>query len=431
MIVLVNSVGLIKFATALSVASSSISLGFLSHIIMENSYYFHCPLLRFTVTFFIATLLVGNVGAHPSSSSGTHNPCNFPAIFNFGDSNSDTGGYSAVFGQAWPPAGETYFGAPAGRYSDGRLIIDFIAEKLGLPHLSAYLDSIGTNFTHGANFATAASRIRKLNHSVPQGRLSPISLDIQKNEYAQFTTRTQTIRNRGGVFQNLMPRSEYFSRALYTFDIGQNDITSSYNISMTKEEVKDLTSDIFDEFSESIKGIYGLGGRYFWIHNTGPVGCLAYMLDSLQITAGQIDKIGCVKPINDIAQYFNRRLNETVVRLRKELPSSAITYVDVYKVKYLLISKAKKYGFKQPLRACCGHGGKYNYNSKYGCGAKMKVNGTEIVVGSCKNPKVKICWDGVHYTEAANKFVFDQIVDGSFSDPPISLTMACRRPTSY
>ncbi|KAI3862909.1 hypothetical protein MKX03_014865 [Papaver bracteatum] len=393
---------------------------------MENSCYFHCPLLRFAMTFFI---VVGNVGAHHSSSSGTHNPCNFPAIFNFGDSNSDTGGFSAVFGPVVPPAGETYFGAPAGRYSDGRLIIDFIAEKLGLPHLSAYLDSIGANFTHGANFASAASTIRKLNYSVPQGGLSPISLDIQKNEYAQFTTRTQTIRNRGGVFQNLMPRNEYFSRALYTFDTGQNDITNSYNISMTKEQVKDLTSAILDEFSESIKGIYGLGGRYFWIHNTGPVGCLAYMLNSLRITAGQIDKIGCVKPINDIAQYFNRRLNETIVKLRKQLPSSAITYVDVYKVKYLLISEAEKYGFKQPLRVCCGYGGKYNFNSEYRCGAKMKVNGTEIVVGSCKNPKVKICWDGVHYTEAANKFVFDQIVDGSFSDPPISLTMACRRRT--
>ncbi|KAI3846464.1 hypothetical protein MKW92_034519 [Papaver armeniacum] len=406
---------------------------------MEYSY-FHCPLLRFAFHFFLngillplsfvelANLLIGKLTL-PSGTS----PCNFPAIFNFGDSNSDTGGFSAVFGQAWPPAGETYFGAPAGRYSDGRLIVDFIAEKLGLPHLSPYLDSIGTNFTHGANFATAASRIRKLNHSVPQGGLSPISLDVQKNEYAEFTTRTQTLRSRGGVFQNLMPRSEYFSRALYTFDIGQNDITSSYNITMTKDQVRDITSDVLDEFSESIKDIYGLGGRYFWIHNTGPVGCLAYMLDSLLITAGQIDKIGCVKPINDIAQYFNRRLNETVVKLRKELPSSAITYVDVYKVKYSLISKAKKYGFKQPLRACCGHGGKYNYNSKYGCGAKMKVNnGTEIiVVGSCKNPKVKICWDGVHYTEAANKFVFDQIVDGSFSDPPIPLTMACRRPTSY
>ncbi|KAG5604800.1 hypothetical protein H5410_026292 [Solanum commersonii] len=52
--------------------------------------------------------------------------CNFAAIFNFGDSNSDTGGLSAAFGQAPYPNGETFFHAPAGRFFDGRLLIDFI-----------------------------------------------------------------------------------------------------------------------------------------------------------------------------------------------------------------------------------------------------------------------------------------------------------------
>ena len=63
-------------------------------------------------------------------------PCEFPAIFSFGDSNSDTGGYSAAFGQERPPApyGESYFGCPAGRYSDGRLIIDFICIRFFSMH---------------------------------------------------------------------------------------------------------------------------------------------------------------------------------------------------------------------------------------------------------------------------------------------------------
>lgn len=61
--------------------------------------------------------------------------CSFPAIFNFGDSNSDTGGLSAAFGQAPYPNGETFFRTPSGRYSDGRLIIDFI----GIPSTENYL----------------------------------------------------------------------------------------------------------------------------------------------------------------------------------------------------------------------------------------------------------------------------------------------------
>lgn len=50
-----------------------------------------------------------------------------PAIFNFGDSNSDTGGLAA--GIAFPigqPNGQTYFLQPSGRFCDGRLIIDFL-----------------------------------------------------------------------------------------------------------------------------------------------------------------------------------------------------------------------------------------------------------------------------------------------------------------
>lgn len=85
-------------------------------------------------------------------------------------------------------------------------------------------------------------------------------------------------------------------------------------------------------------------------------------------------------------------------------------------------------GFEHPLRACCGHGGKYNYNIHYGCGSKIVVKGKEVVIGkSCKDPSVRIVWDGVHYTEAANKWIFDKIVDGSYSDPPIPLNMACHK----
>lgn len=53
-------------------------------------------------------------------------PCEFPAIYNFGDSNSDTGGISAAFEPIPAPYGENYFRKPAGRDCDGRLVIDFI-----------------------------------------------------------------------------------------------------------------------------------------------------------------------------------------------------------------------------------------------------------------------------------------------------------------
>ncbi|XP_042048629.1 alpha-L-fucosidase 3-like [Salvia splendens] len=355
-------------------------------------------------------------------------PCDFPAIFNFGDSNSDTGGLSAAFGQAGPPAGESFFHGPAGRYCDGRLVIDFIAESFGLPYLSAFLDSVGSNFSHGANFATAGSTIRPQNTTLHQSGFSPISLNVQFYEFNDFKHRSKLVRKKGGVFKRLLPKARVFSRALYTFDIGQNDLTAGYFLNMTTDEVKAYIPDVLGQFKTYVKNIHHLGGRSFWIHNTGPVGCLAYVLDRVPVEPGQIDKAGCADPFNQVAKYFNLKLNETVVQLRKELPSAALTYVDVYSVKYELFTQARKHGFVNPLRSCCGHGGKHNYDLHVGCGAKIKVRGKEILVGKpCKDPSVAVVWDGVHYTQAANKWIFDQIVSGAYSDPPISLKEACHR----
>jgi hypothetical protein len=55
--------------------------------------------------------------------------CEFQAIFNFGDSNSDTGSMSAAFYPATLPYGETFFHEAVGRSSNGRLIIDFIGKQ--------------------------------------------------------------------------------------------------------------------------------------------------------------------------------------------------------------------------------------------------------------------------------------------------------------
>lgn len=56
---------------------------------------------------------------------------NYPAVFNFGDSNSDTGDiFSAGIEALYPPYGEKYFHRRTGRYCDGRLIVDFLSKNL-------------------------------------------------------------------------------------------------------------------------------------------------------------------------------------------------------------------------------------------------------------------------------------------------------------
>ncbi|XP_021292836.1 GDSL esterase/lipase At3g26430-like isoform X2 [Herrania umbratica] len=304
----------------------------------------------------------------------------------------------------------------------------FSTQSLGLPYLSAFLDSVGTNFTHGANFATAGSTIRPQNTTLHQSGFSPISLNVQYYEFHDFLVRSQVVRKRGGVYETLLPKEEDFSNALYTFDIGQNDLTAGYFSNMSTEEVKAYVPDVLNQFQTIIQYIYGQGGRYFWIHNTGPVGCLPYVMERIPVLAGQIDENGCASPFNEVAQFFNLGLKKTVEQLRRDLPLAAITYVDVYSLKYSLISQGRKHGFTQPLRTCCGHGGKYNYNKNLGCGGKISKHGKEVLVGApCKDPSTYVNWDGVHFTQAANQYIFEHIVNGSFSDPPIPLNMACQR----
>ena len=75
------------------------------------------------------------------------------------------------------------------------------ANSLGLPHLNAYLDSLGTNFTHGANFATYASTIELPTSITPAGTFSPFYLYVQFSQFLQFKFRSHLLRQKGKVGQ--------------------------------------------------------------------------------------------------------------------------------------------------------------------------------------------------------------------------------------
>jgi hypothetical protein len=79
----------------------------------------------------------------------------------------------------------------------------YAAKHLRLPYLSAYLDSIGTSFRHGANFATGGARIRRFNTSFFVTGESPFSLDIQIVQFDQFKARTSNLYNHGNIKYHL------------------------------------------------------------------------------------------------------------------------------------------------------------------------------------------------------------------------------------
>lgn len=102
------------------------------------------------------------------------------------------------------------------------------AEEFNLPYLGAYLDSIGTNFRHGANFATGGS-------SILPGGYSPFHLNLQISQFIQFKSRTTTLykqlsRDSESAHWIFVQLRRYFVPLEYHVTLLQSNGNSPYKI---------------------------------------------------------------------------------------------------------------------------------------------------------------------------------------------------------
>ncbi|KAH0467978.1 hypothetical protein IEQ34_003011 [Dendrobium chrysotoxum] len=359
-----------------------------------------------TVLFFSATL--------------TEARCRFHAIFNFGDSNSDTGGFWAAFPAQRGPNGMTYFKKPVGRATDGRVVVDFLAQALGLPFLSPYLQSIGSNFSHGANFATLASTVLLPNTSLFVSGISPFSLAIQFNQMNEFRERVFELGT-----QDKLPSKHIFGKALYTLDIGQNDFTSNL-AAIGIEGVKQYLPQVANQIAWTIKELYNIEGRTFMVFNLAPIGCYPAFLTQLPHNNSDLDEYGCMISYNNAVVDYNKLLKETLQQIQSELQNASVIYVDTHSVKLQLYQHPQNYGLKHGTKACCGSGGgAYNYNPQVFCGNNKKIKGVNVTANACSDPQNYVSWDGIHATDAANKIIANAILNGSYFDPPFPLSHLC------
>ncbi|KAE8819978.1 GDSL esterase/lipase [Hordeum vulgare] len=363
-------------------------------------------------------------------------------LFNFGDSNSDTGSLPAAYGfYLGPPAGRRFFNRTTGRWSDGRLYIDFIgtylpcvqtivrlvpceqssalrmdacaAESLGIRYLSPYLESSGSNFTDGVNFAVAGAAAASNQSAIP------FTMATQVNQFLHFKNRTRELRPLG---QGSMLSEEDFLGAVYSIDVGQNDITLAFLANLTLQEIVADGGPLAAaaaKVEESVRALYGSGARKFWVYNTGPIGCLPQTLALRQRPGDELDAAGCLARYNAAARALNAGLAAACRRLADEYCGSAtVVCTDMYAVKYDLFANHDWYGIERPLMACCGHGGPpYNYVNLKTCGQPTAT--------ACPEGERHVSWDGVHYTEDANAIVASKILSGDFSQPRTKLHALC------
>ena len=93
-----------------------------------------------------------------------------------------------------------------------------------------------------------------------------------------------------------------------------------------------------------LQALYKLGGRKFWIYNTGPFGCMPQTPALRKTSDSELDEIGCMAVYNNDAKAFNEGLLDLCDKMRSELEDAAIIHTDMYAIKYDLFANPSKYG---------------------------------------------------------------------------------------
>ncbi|GAV80871.1 Lipase_GDSL domain-containing protein [Cephalotus follicularis] len=338
----------------------------------------------------------------------------FKKIYAFGDSFTDTGNTKSANGPisfghvSNSPYGSTYFHHSTNRYSDGRLVIDFVAQALSLPFLPPYLHINSGDATYGVNFAVAGSTA--INHSffVKNNltlNITPQSIQTQLIWFNKFMERQGC---KGVVAE---PKCKFDDALFWVGEIGDNDYAYTVGSSVSSDTVRKLAISSVTKF---LQGLFKKGAKYVVVQGLPTSGCLT--LSMTLAPESDRDDIGCVKSVNNQSYTHNVALQDTLQDLRRQFPHAVITYLDYWNAYRTVMMNPARYGFKELFDACCGSGDPpYNFNVLATCGTSSAT--------ACRNPSQYINWDGVHLTEAMYRVVADMFLNGTFSHPPFKNLM--------
>ncbi|XP_009627361.1 acetylajmalan esterase-like [Nicotiana tomentosiformis] len=346
-----------------------------------------------------------------SNAKETAPICPFNSIYQLGDSLADTGnrilipGIPPTFHAGHLPYGETYFGKPTGRFSDGLLMIDYIAIALKLPLLNPYL-SKNSSFIHGVNFAVAGSTaldksfFDERNISIKSFN-PPLSAQIEwfKN-HLNCTCRSPTLC------------AKKLRKALVSIGaFGGNDYFTAFSNRKSIEEAKTLVPFTVNAIVEGIKEIIKLGVKRIVSSGVSPFGCLPSLLTSSPSSdPDAYDEFGCLRDYNKFASFHNNYLRDTISLVSRQYSDVVILYVDYYGAFLSVFRRAYYLGIDREslLKACCGNGGKYNFDGKKTCGS----NETSV----CSDPSRFMNWDGVHLTQKAYRHISEILITDILSN---------------
>ncbi|CAM0912768.1 unnamed protein product [Alopecurus aequalis] len=313
-----------------------------------------------------------------------------PAVFVFGDSLVDVGNnnYIRTIARAnSPPYGRDFKDHVAtGRFCNGKIFSDFIAEKVGFNSSPpAYLSpqASGQNLLLGANFASAASGY--YNHEF---MFNSVSFSRQLSNFEEYQSKLEKVAG------SSQARS-IISGALYIICAGSCDFGLNYYINpflFMRRTSEQFGDHLISMFSKVVAQLYFMGARRIGVFSLPPLGCFPSA-----VTWYGHGKSGCVRRLNKDARYYNKKLNATVKSLPEKYHGLKIAVLDMYTPLYKLTTSPESQGFTEAKRACCGTG--TLETSSFMCNL--------MTPGTCRNAQTYVYWDSGHPSEAANKVIVD------------------------
>ncbi|KAL6842708.1 hypothetical protein ACP4OV_027552 [Aristida adscensionis] len=344
----------------------------------------------------------------------------YTRILCFGDSIIDTGNFAYASGNSPSavkelPYGMTYFDRPTGRVSDGRVILDFYAQALGLPLIPPSMPEEGSGqFPNGANFAVLGSTAlspdyfkTKYNFAVP----APSCLDAQLASFKKMLAR---IAPGDDATRKLLSES-----LVVLGEIGGNDYNFWLLGGKPRETPSQYMPDVVARIGAAVQEVIDLGAKVVLVPGNFPIGCVPQYLSTFQTTnsTSDYDEHGCLVWYNEFSKKHNQLLVQEVGRLRSQNPSATIIYADYYGAAMQFVQNAKNYGINDALVACCG--GTAPYNTGHSCDKTAKLWG---------NPADFASWDGIHMTEKAYGIIANGVLEGPYADNPLLKTCMQSKP---
>ncbi|KAK6150664.1 hypothetical protein DH2020_015596 [Rehmannia glutinosa] len=328
------------------------------------------------------------------------------AMFIFGDSLSDPGNNiyfirTTTKANYWPYGIDLDQG-PTGRYSNGKLFVDFLGELLGLPLIPSYADTNakGVDILSGVNYASAGAGILE-DTGYLFGRVIPLREQIDN-----FKTTLNQLRDR----MQTEDLSDYLAKAFVFVDMGANDYLNNYILPMlyksshtySPQQYADLLIKLYTGY---ILQLQNLGLRKFFLAEVAPIGCIPAVMLKSRAPPGECDDSS-----NNLVQMFNSRLKSLVYRLNSDNPGSVFTLGASFQMFIDLRDNADAYGFKVKDKACCGIG--RSEGRKPLCVPNAEP---------CFNRDEYLFWDEAHPTQAANQIFAHRTFDNTSYCYPISI----------